>query len=455
MLAGMLAVTACAVGPTHVRPDLPVASKWQAPLPHGGNSAQLADWWQQFNDPVLAELQRAAQAGNPTLDKAAAAIRGARASVTSARASYWPSVSAGGTASRSSDGFSVTEATASGLDASWEIDLLGGTRRSSESARAALEARQADWHDARVSLAAEVATDYVDYRACRQKEGAYREQAQSYQETVRSTKVSVSAGFSAPSDLALAEAGAASASSTAKAQAVQCELGVKALVAVTGLVEPRLRQLLGTDVAPLPTPSQATVESVPASLVTQRPDVVSAERQLAAANAEIGVAEAARWPKLTITGDITASRVAGVSTTPWSIASSLTAPLFNAGALSANVEKARASYDSALADYRAAVRTAVLEVEQALVNLEGAAQRESDARTSATQYQTYFRAADTNWQAGRTELLDLEIARRASISAQVSLIELMQTRVDQWIALYKALGGSWSGPPASGSGEES
>jgi outer membrane protein, multidrug efflux system len=111
--------------------------------------------------------------------------------------------------------------------------------------------------------------------------------------------------------------------------------------------------------------------------------------------------------------------------------------------LAAKVDSARADYDAALATYKSNIRTAVKEVEQALVSLDSAARREGDARTSAIQYRSYFRASDINWQSGRISLLDLEIARRSAISAEVSLIDVNQTRVDQWIILYKALGGSW------------
>jgi len=165
------------------------------------------------------------------------------------------------------------------------------------------------------------------------------------------------------------------------------------------------------------------------------------------------VAEASRWPSLSLTGSIAVSHVAGVATTPWSLAPALSLPLFNAGSSAAKVDSARADYDSALASYKSNVRTAVKEVEQALVNLDSAARREGDARTSAIQYRSYFRASEINWQSGRIGLLDLEIARRTAISAEISLIDVNQTRVDQWITLYKALGGSWQSAAETSQGE--
>ena len=458
-LLGLLvssSLVGCAVGPDYVRPDMRLPTTWQAPVPHGGKIDEMDDWWRQFKDPVLTELQQAAQNDSPTLDKAVAAIRSARASVTTSRAGGIPSLSASATAKRFLDNdkrSSAATMTSSGLDASWEIDLFGGVRRSVEAAKATEEAKEADWHNARISLAAEVATDYVDYRACHLKWSAYEEQAQSYQKTLRLTRVSVAAGFSAPADLALVEAGAASASSSATAQQATCDLGIKALVAVTGLEEVRVRELLGNENTPLPLPAEVSIESIPAALISQRPDVISSERQLAAAMAKIGMAEAGRWPSLSLTGSIAVWHAAGVATTPWSLAPALSLPLFNAGSLAAKVDSARADYDSALATYKSTVRTAVKEVEQALVNLDSATRREDDARTSATQYRSYSRASEINWQSGRISLLDLEIARRTAISAEIALIDVNQTRVNQWVTLYKALGGSWQSAAETSQGE--
>ena len=318
-----------------------------------------------------------------------------------------------------------------------------------------MAAKVADWHNARISLAAEVATDYVDYRACRLKLCCLRRSSAFLPGNAAHNPYIGGSRLQCVVHpyLALAEAGAASASSSAIDQQAQCDLGIKALVAVTGLEEIRVRELLGGDNAPLPTPAEVSIESVPATLISQRPDIISSERQLASAMAKIGVAEASRWPSLNLTGSIAVSHAAGVATTPWSLAPALSLPLFNAGSLAAKVDSARADYDSALAAHKSNVRTAVKEVEQALVSLDSAARREGDARTSATQYRAYFHASEINWQAGRISLLDLETARRTAISSEVSLIHVNQTRVDQWIVLYKALGGGWQSAVTNSQGE--
>jgi NodT family efflux transporter outer membrane factor (OMF) lipoprotein len=458
-IAGLaLLLAGCAVGPDYHRPEEPVAPAWQAPSPHGGQIASLTDWWAQFKDPVLSELLTAAQADSPTLAKAEAVIRQARATQRSAASSWLPSLAATASSTQSGakagNGVGPSVTSSGGLDASWEIDLFGGVRRSVESARALSEARVADWHDARVSLAAEVATDYVDYRACELKLAAYQDEAKSQRETERLTRLSASAGFAASADADLAQASAASAAATAVAQQAECDLTVKSLVALTGLAESSLREKLATGTAHLPQPAQLDVVSVPARLLSQRPDLVSAERSLASASADVGVAEAARWPSLSLSGSISATAVAGAASLPWSFGPSLSLPLFQGGALKAKKDSAEAAYASALATYRQAVRSAVKEVEQALVRLDSSAKREADSRTSAEGYRRYFVATEEHWKAGGVSLLDLETARRSALGAEIALVELQQNRIDYWIALYKAMGGGWQGLASSAQGEK-
>ena len=450
-----LALAGCAVGPDYRRPDVPVPTNWQATQAQVGTAStpnSQANWWSQFKDPVLTSLQDAAERDNPTLTQAVAAIDKARATATSARAAGLPSLSASGSVKRSgtkqadvstSNQGSPITTRSGGLDASWELDLFGSVRRSVESANALLDARQADWQDARVSLAAEVATDYVDYRACQLKQKAYEDEATSQQETARLTSIAVKAGFTAKADGQLADASHASAKATAIAQQSECDVLVKTLVSLTGLEEPTLRQQLGQGGQVLPLPAALAVSSVPAQLLSQRPDIVVKERELASYSAKIGVAEAARYPSLSLSGAITATAVAGLSTVPWSFGPALSLPVFDGGSSAANVKSAQADYDSALASYKQSVRDAVKEVEQALVRIDSATKRESEVRASAEGYRAYYKATEINWHAGGVSLLDLETARRQAISAELSLIELQQNRVDYWIALYKALGGGW------------
>ncbi|KQW64896.1 efflux transporter outer membrane subunit [Variovorax sp. Root411] len=459
---GSLALAACAVGPTYSEPAPAAPAAWQSVLPHGGDAGAMRDWWRQFDDPVVAQLIALADADSPSLVKAWAGIEKARATLTTARASGLPSLDGSASLSRarqqSVSGALATETTRSaGLDAAWEIDLFSKVRRNTEAAEARAHARVADWHDARVSLAAEVADTYVQYRACELLVEAYERQRASTAQTERATAAAVRAGFSAQSDAALASASLASAASTLISQRAQCDLLVKSLVDLTGRDEPALRSLLSGGKAAdgrLPAPAALEVQSVPANALRQRPDLASLERELAASSAEIGAAQADLYPSLSLSGSIAISATPGTSAlTTWSLGPSLSIPLFDAGRRRAAVATAQAGYRMALASYRQGVRTAVKEVERSLVNLDSTARRVEEAERADLNYRRYFQATEVNWRAGLESLLTLEEARRSALSAEITLITLRRDRIEYWIALYKALGGGWQpGTPATASG---
>lgn len=457
-LASLL-LAACAVGPAYTPPEPATPAAWQAVLPHGGNVGTMRDWWRQFDDPTVAQLIAFAEADSPSLAKAWAGMEKARATLTTARAAGLPSLDGSASATRARQqsmlGAATTGTTRSaGLDAAWEIDLFAKVRRNTEAAAARADARVADWHDARVSLAAEVADTYVQYRACELLADAYERERTSMVETEKATAAAVRAGFNAQSDAALARASLANTTSTLLSQRAQCKLLVKSLVDLTGRDEPALRVLLATDstgAGRLPMPAGLEVQSVPAHVLRQRPDLGSLERELAASSAEVGVAQADLYPSLSLSGSISVSASSGASSfTGWSVGPSLSIPLFDAGKRRAAVSSAQASYQSALAGYRQGVRTAVKEVEQALVNLDTTARRAEEAERAVDNYRYYFLATEANWRAGSESLLTLEEARRSALSAVISLITLQRDRVAYWISLYKALGGGWQpGTPAS------
>jgi len=440
------AVSACTVGPGYQRPRVAMPAAWVAPRPHAGDGDQMIGWWGRFGDPVLTQLQALAEKNSPTLDQAVARIDLARANLASSRAQGLPSLS--GSFSDTEAGQHVTGTAQAILltqtgaqvsgDASWELDLFGKIRRGNQAAKARIVARFDDWHDARVSLAAEVADDYVQYRGCEQLADLYRQQSLSQGETARLTRISANAGFTAPADAELAEASAASVRSTYTDQAAQCDVLVKSLTSLAGQEEAPLRAILAGGKRALPMPAGFEVASVPADLLRQRPDVASSERELAATSAEIGVAVAALYPSLTLSGSIST----GGGITQWSFGPSLSLPIFD-GKARAGVRSARASYALQLATYRRTVRSAMLEVEQTLVRLESARARESDAERSAAGYEANFLAIDRLRQIGSTSMIERENAWRNALDARHSLVNLRIDQIRQWIALYKALGGGW------------
>lgn len=447
-----IALSGCMAGRNYREPVPEAPALWHAPLPHGGQVQAMADWWEQFNDPTLNQLVQLAEADSPSLLKAWANIGKARATLQSTRAGALPSVNASGSVSRgdqvsqqgSATSAGVIESRSSGLDASWEIDLFGKVRRGAEAARARIEARVDNWHDARVSLGAEVADTYVQYRSCGLLADAYESSLTSMTHTQIATQQLVDAGFKPPAEGALARASLASTRSTLLSQRAECDLLVKSLVNLTGTDEETLRALLAQSTDAVPQPALLSVRSVPADVLRQRPDLAATERELAAASAEIGVAQADLYPSLSLSGSLTISASDLVpSATSWSFGPSISIPLFDGGRRLAAVDTARANYSSALADYRQGVRDAVEEVERALVNLDSTAQRAEQAEQADEEYRRYFLATEASWRAGRESLITLEEARRSALSAEIQRITLQRDRVSYWIALYKALGGGW------------
>ncbi|HEU4458207.1 MAG TPA: efflux transporter outer membrane subunit [Methylibium sp.] len=464
-LAAVALAGCAAVGPAHRAPEPAQAVAWQAPLPAPGSApvAPAPAWWQAFDDPTLAALQGAALDGSPSVAQALARVEQARASAVQARAAALPSLagSAGITRSRSlgtgvgggdpsaaGSGAVISTSTSAAVDLNWEIDLFGAVRRSREAALARLDARVADAEAARLALEAEVASAYLDHRACLQLAETAERNADSTADTVKFTRFKTEAGFTAPAALARIEASLAEARSRATQQRGQCELNVKQLVELTGLDEPALRARLARVAAGgLPQPAALRIDAVPARVLERRRDLAAAERSLAAASADIGVAVADRLPRLSLLGSIGRTRFEAYGSRSegptWSIGPSLSLPLFDAGRRAAEVDAARARHAEAEGNYRAVARAAVREVEQALVNLDTALKRADDARAAADGYARYFESIDARYRVGAASVLELEEARRTLLAAREALIGVERDRIGAWITLHRATGGGW------------
>jgi len=444
-----MALSGCAVGPDFLRPEGVSPVQWQAALPHDGRSASLVEWWTQFDDPLVAELIELAERDSPTLDQALARIRQSRAGVTVARSGLLPQVNSGAERTRSGDRPVTYEQTVQRgvLDAAWEIDLFGGLRRGTEAALARFAGAEAAWHDARISLAAEVALEYVGLRACEARLEDADIDSKSRRATEWLTLEKARAGFAAPADASLAQASAADGATRRLALQIECDITVKALVALTGQSEPELRSKLDLRRGKLPVPAALEVDSVPVRVLSARPDISVAERTLAAASAEIGVAEAARYPRFSLLGFVgrQSQTVEGVAASGrvWSFGPSLDLPIFDAGRRAAQAEAARARYDEALAVYKGAVRKAVREVEQSLVRIGSAAEREKQARDAAYHYDMALVAADRRWQIGLASQLELEEIRRMAAVARSQYVGVRFDGIAAWIGLYRAVGGGW------------
>ena len=455
-LCALLWLGGCAITPPPASIDARVAPGWLAPLPHNGSLTDLTRWWQQQGDPLLVRLIDAGQAVSPSVASAAARIGQARAVQVAATAALLPALNATASGSRNSaqPGIPLSTTAQGALQASWEIDVFGARRYAQDSARARLDGAQAGWHDARVSVAADIANQYYGLRTCQQLLAVTRADATSRADTARLSQLSASAGFTAPATAALASASAAEASGRVTQQQAQCDIGIKTLVALTAIAEPELRQQL-EGAAPASLTMPVVIARLPAATLSQRPDVFNAEREVAAASAAVGSAQAQRYPRLTLGGSIGAGafRAAGVTTEAptWAIGPlALSLPLFDAGTRVANIDAARASYDEAVVLYRARVRQAVREVEEALINLDSSASRSDDAARAVDGYRLSFNGTDSRYRSGLASLVELEDARRLRLAAELNQIALQQQRNAAWIALYRAAGGGWRAPDSAG-----
>lgn len=470
LLAGLSGCGALVkVGPDYAGPERPQStpSAWQvrwspklaadAPSSAGAgdstdSAAALRDWWQQFDDPLLAELIGAAQGASNSLAQAAARIAQARSELTSAEARSLPTVDGSAALSRSAIAFGgpVLLRTLAQVQAqaAWEIDLFGGIARSREGAVARVLARQAQYQDVQVALAAEVGNAYVGLRHCERLVNLSETDARSRAETARLTEVTGQAGLQAPAIVALARASAADAANQLVQQRADCDVLVKSLVVLTDRDEPALRLGLSKATARLPTPRMFRVDQLPANVLRQRPDLAGLERELAAASADIGKAEAARYPALSLTGNVgpLRSSTSGltVNANTWSIGPSLTLPLFDGGRRVADVEAAKALYAAAESAYRERARIAVREVEEALVRLASADEREQFAIDALAGYREALKGAQVRFDSGLGSLIDLELARREAVRAETVLSQLQRDRVNAWVSLYRAAGGGWS-----------
>jgi len=444
-----LALAGCAAPVAAPPPQ--VAPAWQSPLPHGGTVGELRRWWAQFDDPLLARLIDAAEQASPTIASAGARIAEAEARRIGANAALLPSLDASANAARGRQDLTLPLGTTASaeLRASWELDVFGGNRAARDAATLRRDSADAQWHDARVLVAADTANTYVSLRSCEARLAQAQLDAASRAETARLTELSRRAGFESPANAALARASASQGQLLVRQQSEQCDQTVKALVALTAIAEPELRALLAAALARVPEPTAIDVPSVPAAALAQRPDVYARAREVAAASADIGEAEAARLPRVTLTGALGASHIefdgGRFNGTLWSIGPiAVSVPLFDAGARRANVVAAQARYDEATSAYAATLRGAIRDVENALITLQGTADRSADAQTAADNFEISVRATEARYRSGFGTLFELEDARRSALAAQITLIELRRERVAAWISLYRALGGGWS-----------
>jgi NodT family efflux transporter outer membrane factor (OMF) lipoprotein len=458
LISASASLSACALFQDHdaksnamLDAETRVPAQWQAPLPHDGKVADLKRWWDQFDDPLLSELVAAGEAVNPNLSSARSRIAQARATSVSSGAALLPKLDAAASRTRGQQDirFPAGTSTSTGLNASWEIDLFGANSAASDAADLRFSGARAEWHVARVSVAAEVANTYIGYRACEAQLAQTEIDAASRKETARLTDINANVGFESPANAALTRASAAQGNSLLVQQRAQCDLQIKALVALTAIDEPTLRQkLTSANVGHIPQPAQINVVEVPAAALAQRPDIYSAAQTVLAANADVDNLRAQRLPRITLAGNISRATFetsqGSTSGRVWTVGPiQITLPIFDGGIRRANVDAGRARYDDAAIQYAGKIRTAVREVEEALVNLQSTGERAVDAQTAVDGFAASFRGVEARQKNGMANIFELEDSRRSLATAQTALVNLQRDRVTAWVSLYRALGGGW------------
>ncbi|HUZ74447.1 MAG TPA: efflux transporter outer membrane subunit [Stellaceae bacterium] len=458
--AALLALGACTIGPSYRRPAAatPPAYKeldgWKPAQP--GEAGSASAWWSVYHDPVLDSLERQVAISNQTLKASAAAFREASAIVAEARAGYFPTVSAAASGSRSSQPFStsagrggggsvVQNSFSAGPDVSWVPDIWGRIARTVESDVANAQASAADLAAARLSAQASLATDYFQLRTDDALKDILDATVKADQQALAIVRNQFNAGFSAQTDVLTAQ------TQLENAQAQDIALGVQ-----RAALEHAIAVLIGKPPAeltlapgPLATAVPVMPPGLPSTLLERRPDIAASERAMAAANAQIGIAETAYFPDLTLTGTLSfASTELGnlfsAANSAWSLGAQLAGTVFEGGLRGAQVAAARAFYDQNVALYRQTVLAAFQQVEDALASLRILGQQAQVQARALRDARAAEQLALAQYQAGTVAYTTVVVAQTTALGDEQTVLNLQESRLAASVTLIEALGGGWN-----------
>ncbi|OYW87370.1 MAG: RND transporter [Sphingobium sp. 32-64-5] len=469
------ALAACTVGPEYEGPSsagaLPTPPQFVRAGPDMAATAPaIAPWWTALGDPVLDELEQRALAGNPGIAVAQARLKQARSALRLDRTNGLPTVNAqamaahaqlpgidlgssgndGGGGSGGQNGGDDSEALNFynlGFDASWEIDLFGGHRRSVEASRASLAAAEANVTDAQVSLAAEIAQAYVNLRDRQHRLALARQAADSQRDIVKLTEQRHARGTTSALDVEHQRSLLEQSERALLPLQTEESACLNALATLTGEAPGALDSLLAAPGAvPLP-PASVTIGD-PATLLQRRPDIRAAERRLAAATAKIGVAEAARFPRLSFMGLIGIGGTQPEDVVDLDKLSAIAMPrlswnILDFGRNAARVGQAEGAREEAAAAYRQTVLSALRDAEDALSRYGASRQSVASVARTRTSAQRAFALTQQRFTAGTASRIDLLDAQRQSLDAEQALSQAMAAMTADYAALQKALGLGW------------
>jgi NodT family efflux transporter outer membrane factor (OMF) lipoprotein len=462
-----VALGACAVGPNYVRPTVPTPADFKESK--GWKSAEPKDqlprgkWWEVYADKDLDALMEQVNVSNQNIKQAEAQYRAAHALVQAARAAYFPTVSTSASVTRSPGGSrvvtgggssgstipgtsgKVTDTYTASLDASWEIDIWGKLRRAAENATENMKASAADLDAARLSAQAELALDYFQLRITDEEERLYAANVAGLEKSLSITQNQYKVGVAAQSDVAQAQTQLKSTQAAAIDLAIQRAQLEHAIAVLIGKA--------ASDYSLPPTPLVVKIPDIPldqpSDLLERRPDIAASERLVAAANANIGVAKAAYYPSLSLSGAVgyentSLNHLFSLANRFWSVGPSLAETLFDGGARRALTNQAIANYDASVAVYRETVLAAFQDTEDNLASLRVLANEvtvQDDATKAADESE---KIALNQYKSGVVSYLNVVVAQTTALNNERASLSVRGRQLASSVALIKSLGGSWN-----------
>ena len=451
-VVSLLFLASCMVGPNYRKPEVevPAAYKelegWKIAEPK--DAAPKGKWWEVFKDPVLNGLMEQVNVSNQELRAAEARYAAARAQVSVARSGLFPTIGATASADRArrGDGQTVNTAVAS-LDAGWEIDLWGRVRRTIEATDAGAQASAADLEAVRLLLQAELATNYFQLRVLDGGRELLQDAVNAYARSYQLTQNRYNAGVVSKADVVQAE----SQLRSTQAQEIDTRATRATLENAIAVLIGKPPSTFRIEALPFKLAIPPIPPGIPSTLLERRPDIAAAERRMAAANARIGVAQAAYYPTLSLDGRIgftsnSFSHLFSLPNRTWSVGAALAGTLLDFGARAGQVTAAEAAYDEAVANYRQSVLAGFQEVENNLATLHWLAE-ESDVQVQATRAARESVLLTTNqYKAGTVSFLNVVIVQAAQLNEERTMVTIVGRRLAATVALIRAIGGEWEHP---------
>jgi NodT family efflux transporter outer membrane factor (OMF) lipoprotein len=448
--AGIAAAAACAVGPDYHRPKLDAApdyketGDWKPSEPN--DVLSRGPWWEIFHDDDLNQLEVRVDISNENVKAAAAAFDQARALVAQARAGFWPTIGVSAAQQHGAVAGAPTRISDSaGISANWDLDIWGQIRRTTESSRASAQASAAALAAARLSAQAELATDYFELRAQDQLQKLLDDTVVAEQLSLRIAESRYRFGVAARADVVSAEAQLLSSQSqqvNARIQRAVLEHAIAVLIGQQPAAFSVSPSSMRTDVPTVPA-------GIPSALLERRPDVAQAERTVAAANAQIGVAISAFFPSLILSGSDdysgrTWSRLFNVPNRIWSFGPSLAETLIDGGLRRAQVAQARAAYDVSVGNYRQTVLAGFEQVEDNIVTLRVLEQQAVIEDAAVAAAREAEKLTLNQYKAGTVPYSSVITSQTVRLSAEQTALAVLSSRLQASVALIEAVGGGWN-----------